>query len=118
MSLNTSYRFEKQTEKASLKRALNRQKERIKYDELMVTREAIVKSEQQTSEQAEWSEGLETSSGRIREDIRRMKQEMQMTGKALVDVRRKSLQTLLQKEYDLYEKELQLQGKAFYFKRD
>ncbi|XP_033109516.1 uncharacterized protein LOC117110801 [Anneissia japonica] len=120
MSLATSYRFETQTEKTSLKRALNRQKERIKYDELIVARESIVKNEKKVNEQAEWSEGLETASGsgRVREDLVRMNHETFMTGKALVAVRRKALQTLLQKEYDMYETELQQQGKAFYFKRE
>ncbi|XP_077866092.1 uncharacterized protein LOC144353388 [Saccoglossus kowalevskii] len=43
MSEATSYRFEAMGDNKSLKKALLRQTERIKYDEMMAERESIVK---------------------------------------------------------------------------
>lgn len=120
MSEATSYRFEANTDNKSLRRALNRQKERIKYDELMATREGIVKSELTVNEYSQWSENLEEASEkrRFKEKSDVLCVETKVAGKALVEIRRAALRQLLDKEYENYEQELHAQGKAFYFKRD
>lgn len=120
MSEATSYRFEANTDNKSLRRALNRQKERIKYDELMAAREGVVKSEVTTNEYSQWSENLAEASEkrRIKEKNDVLESEKKLAGKSLVEVRRAALRQQLDKEYDIYEQELNAQGKAFYFKRE
>lgn len=104
----------------SLLRALNRQKERIKYDEEMATREATVKDELAINKRADWVENLEAASEsqRVKDERRIMSQEAKLAGRALVEIRRAALRTQLAQEYEQYERELHAQGKAFYFKRD
>ncbi|XP_022098560.1 uncharacterized protein C1orf189 homolog [Acanthaster planci] len=122
MSLATSYRFEANTatNRKSLQRALQPQKERIKYDELMARRESVVKSELELNQKAFWSENLEEASEfRQAKDLAsQLKTETKFANKALVEVRRAALRQRLQQEYEGYEQELQAQGKAFYFKRE
>ncbi|XP_072014412.1 cilia- and flagella-associated protein 141-like [Amphiura filiformis] len=120
MSEATSYRFEANTENKSLRRALNRQKERIKYDELMAEREGVVKSELTINQYSAWSENLEEASEkkRVKERNEIITGETKLAGKTLLEVRRAALRQQMDKEYAIYEQELQAQGKAFYFKRE
>jgi DNA replication protein DnaD len=122
MSLATSYRFEANTatNRKSLQRALQPQKERIKYDELMARREAVVKSELELNQKAFWSENLEEASEfcKAKNLASQLKMETKFANKALVEVRRAALRQKLQREYEGYEQELQAKGKAFYFKRE
>ncbi|XP_071504949.1 uncharacterized protein [Diadema setosum] len=120
MSEATSYRFESNTENINLQRALNRQKERIKHDELMAEREAVVRSELKVNQKAEWTENLEEASAarRMRGEKAAVKAEVAIASKALVAVRRAALREQIEQEYAMYEQELRAQGKAFYFKRE
>ncbi|KAJ8029950.1 hypothetical protein HOLleu_29488 [Holothuria leucospilota] len=104
----------------SLQRALNRQQERIKYDEQMAAREATVKNEMAINKKADWVENLEAASEsqRMKEERRLMAEEAKLAGVALVEIRRAALRTQLEQDYAQYEQELQAQGKAFYFKRE
>ncbi|XP_041464426.1 uncharacterized protein C1orf189-like [Lytechinus variegatus] len=120
MSEATSYRFENNIENKSLQRALHRQKERIKYDELMAAREGVVKNELLINQKAEWTEKLEEASAhrRLRTEKAAVKSEIAIAGKTLIAVRRAALRQLLDQEYAQFEEELRAQGNAFYFKRE
>jgi len=122
MSLTTSYRFEANTatNQKSLQRALQPQKERIKYDELMAARESVVKNELELNQKAFWSENLEEASDfrRVKDLAGQLKTETKFANKALVEVRRAALRQRLEREYAAYEQELHAMGKAFYFKRE
>ncbi|XP_077989470.1 uncharacterized protein LOC144443798 [Glandiceps talaboti] len=119
MSEATSYRIEAMGERKSLLKALSRQQERIKYDEVMAEREGILKHEEDVNQKAVWNENLEEASHRrkLKDNIDIMKKETKLHGKALVEVRRAALRQLLQRDSALYEQELHAQGKTFYVKR-
>ncbi|XP_033641441.1 uncharacterized protein C1orf189 homolog [Asterias rubens] len=122
MSLSTSYRFEANTatNQKSLQKTLQPQKERIKYDELMATRESVVKDELELNQKALWSENLEEASEfrRVKELAAQLKSEIKFASKGLIEVRRAALRQRLDREYAMYEEELHARGKAFYFKRE
>ncbi|XP_033750866.1 uncharacterized protein LOC117335054 [Pecten maximus] len=120
MSLATTLRFEMNTSgKSSLKQAFERQKERIQKDEMMADRENVVRLELKTNQRAQWNENLEQSSWkkRIREDDRKISEELRQAHKASIAVRKVALQRQLEQEHDIYEKELYKLGKTFFTQR-
>ncbi|XP_070542598.1 uncharacterized protein [Ptychodera flava] len=119
MSEATSYRFEAMGDRKSLQKALQRQQERIKYDDTMAERQAILKHEEDVNQKAVWNENLEEASHRrrLKDNIANMKAETKLHGKALVEVRRAALKRLLDGDLAMYEQELHAQGKTFYTKR-
>ncbi|XP_013411377.1 uncharacterized protein C1orf189 homolog [Lingula anatina] len=119
MSEATSYRFEVNTENKSLQKALQRQQERIKNDELMAAREKTVKLESEVNQRADWDEGLEAASERkrIKHSIESMQGELLLAHKATISVRREALKQQLKKDYEQYQHELNMMGKTFYVQR-
>ncbi|XP_060551510.1 cilia- and flagella-associated protein 141-like isoform X2 [Ruditapes philippinarum] len=91
----------------------------VTYDEVMADRENVVRLEKNVNQRATWNEKLEESSWgkRIRSEADVIKAEMRMAAKAALSVRRVALKQLLEKEYEIWEKELSLKGKTFYKQR-
>ncbi|XP_061174276.1 cilia- and flagella-associated protein 141-like [Saccostrea echinata] len=118
MSMSTTLRFELNTGN-NMKEAFLKQQERIQKDEMMAGRENIVRLEKNTNLRAEWNENLEKVSWnkRIQDENKRIQDEVRLAAKAAIAVRRKALQQLIQKEMDMYEQELSLQGKTFFKQR-
>ncbi|KAL4227235.1 hypothetical protein ACF0H5_012680 [Mactra antiquata] len=120
MSLEASLRFEAdKPTNPNLRKAYENQVERIKYDEVMADRENVVRLEKQINQRAAWNENLEESSWkkRIRNEHAHVKNEMKMASKAALSVRRVALKQLLERDLEMWEKELALQGKTFYKQR-
>lgn len=120
MSLQTALRFEADAPiNPNLKKAFEAQAERIKYDEMMADRENVVRLEKNVNQRATWNEKLEESSWakRIKADHEVIRAELRMASKAALAVRRVALKNLLEKELEIWEKELSLQGKTFYKQR-
>ncbi|XP_052277285.1 uncharacterized protein LOC127876248 isoform X2 [Dreissena polymorpha] len=89
------------------------------YDEVMADRENVVRLELQINQRAGWNENLEVASWkkRIRNEADIVKSEMRMAAKAALAVRRVALKQLFEREFEVWEKELGLQGKTFYKQR-
>lgn len=120
MSLSTALRFEQNPAgKSNLKQAFQKQQERIQRDEMMAARENVVRLEKITNQRAEWNENLELAcwKKRIRNDEARIQDEVKQAAKASITVRRIALQQLLEKDHEIYEKELNLLGKTFFKQR-
>ncbi|KAJ8304798.1 hypothetical protein KUTeg_018381, partial [Tegillarca granosa] len=88
-------------------------------DEMMAARENVVRLEKITNQRAEWNENLELAcwKKRIRNDEARIQDEVKQAAKASITVRRIALQQLLEKDHEIYEKELNLLGKTFFKQR-
>ncbi|KAL3866500.1 hypothetical protein ACJMK2_043793 [Sinanodonta woodiana] len=120
MSLQSISRYEQGTQKsAHLRQAFQMQADRIKNDEMMAERNNLVKLENIVSQRALWNESLEQSSWtkRIKEEDKKIKEELRMAAKASLAVRRVALQNLLAKEIAQYGAELEIQGKTFFKQR-
>ncbi|CAH3145038.1 unnamed protein product [Porites lobata] len=120
MSMATNYRYEVERPGAkNLRKALKRQEERIKNDELNSEQEAKVKSEVRVNQIAEWMEKQEENSERrlLKQWAEDTKQELSLANKELTAVRRAQLRNLLYTEQALYEMELNNQGKTFFIQR-
>lgn len=120
MSMATNYRYE--VERAgtkSLRKAMKRQEERIKNDELNSEQEAKVKSEIRVNQISEWMEKQEENSENrmLKQWAEDTKEELSLANKELTAVRKAQLRKLLYTEQSIYEMELKNQGKAFYIKR-
>ncbi|XP_045189902.1 cilia- and flagella-associated protein 141-like isoform X2 [Mercenaria mercenaria] len=91
----------------------------VTYDEVMADRENVVRLEKNVNQRAAWNENLEEASWkkRIRSEGDIIKAELRMAAKAALAVRRVALKQLLEKELEMWEKELSLQGKTFYKQR-
>lgn len=116
----TNYRYEVERPGAkNLRKALKRQEERIKNDELNSEQEAKVKSEIRVNQISEWMEKQEENSETrlLRQWAEDTKEELSLANKELTAVRRAQLRKLLYTEQAFYKMELNNQGKAFYMQR-
>ncbi|XP_028407101.1 uncharacterized protein C1orf189 homolog [Dendronephthya gigantea] len=120
MSMSTSYRYEVVNPSAkALKKALERQKQRIKNDEAMTQKEDGVKNDMRTILIADWVEKLEETcfKKKARRNSEEMKGELFLSNKELTAVRRAQLQNLLSSEQEQYTKELNSLEKTFHTQR-
>lgn len=118
--MSTSLRYEVENPSAkTLRKALLRQKQRIKNDEAMTEKEIAVRNETRTALIAHWVERLdETSlSKKVCRQGEEMKRELGHANKELTELRRAQLQNLLGKEQEEYAKELNNAGKTFHSQR-
>ncbi|XP_048736268.1 uncharacterized protein LOC125651622 isoform X2 [Ostrea edulis] len=118
MSMSTTLRYELNTGN-NMTEAFLKQQERIQKDEMMADRENIVRLEKNTNLRAEWNENLEKVSWnkRIQNESKRIQDEVRLAAKAAIVVRRKALRELIEKEMEMFEQELSLQGKTFFKQR-
>lgn len=120
MSLETNLRYENMCSRSkTLTAALTRQQERIKYDELIASREKASKEDTLTNLKSEWSESLAEKSENLalKNNAELEKGELILANKAFVKVRRAALRERLEKEHQQYESELHQDGKTFYIQR-
>ncbi|XP_068693736.1 ubiquitin carboxyl-terminal hydrolase 8-like [Montipora capricornis] len=120
MSMATNYRYEvERPGTKNLRKALKRQEERIKNDELNSEQEAKVKSEIRVNQISEWMEKQEENSEKrlLKQWAEDTKDELSLANKELTAVRKAQLRKLLYTEQSLYEMELNNQGKSFYMQR-
>ncbi|KAK3727913.1 hypothetical protein QZH41_016372 [Actinostola sp. cb2023] len=120
MSMNTSYRYEIERPGAkNLRKALERQEQRIKNDEWSSERDASIKNNIRVNLIADWAEKLEETSARrtVRRWHDETKQELALTNKELTDVRKAQLRKLLNEEHYIHQQELNAMGKAYYTQR-
>ncbi|KXJ22720.1 uncharacterized protein C1orf189 homolog [Exaiptasia diaphana] len=120
MSMNTSYRYEIERPGAkNLRKALERQEQRIKYDEWMSGRDAAVKNDIRVNLIADWAEKLEETSAcrSVKRWHEETKDELALTNKELSAVRKAQLRKLLTEENMIFQQELKNMGKAFYIQR-
>ena len=117
--MSMTLRLERISPNKTLIASLKREKERILQDELLAQRILQLETESKINLKAEWSESLEEASQRkrMRQDRINAKSELSFANKALIAIRRAALRDLLEKDHDVYEKELHAMGRAFYIKR-
>ncbi|CAB4016624.1 Hypothetical predicted protein [Paramuricea clavata] len=120
MSMSTSYRYEVENPSAKmLKKALQRQQQRIRNDESMTEKEVAVKNDMRTILLADWVEKLEETcfKKKAKRNAEEMKGELHHANQELIAVRRAQLQNLLANEEEQYAEELNNMGKTFHTQR-
>ena len=120
MSMSTSYRYEVENPSAkALKKALQRQEQRIKNDEAMTEKEISVRDDMRTVLLADWVEKLDETcfKKKAKRNAEETKGELHHANKELIAVRRAQLQNLLANEQEVYEEELNSLGKTFHTQR-
>lgn len=95
-------------ERCSMSKAQAEQLERIKKDQMIEAQQKQAKEAMKANQRSAWMESLEDSSDRkyLKAMTEGIKQEIQHSNRALIQVRQHQLKKLMEEEYASYEQEL------------